>query len=91
VDPAWADVDAVHGEPEGSTALALLPPFVPPFVGGAEVGAYEGRIFAAEKCEAGVVVRLAAFGCVFTRDDTWRLGRDTYGARGGAVPAARGQ
>lgn len=47
--------------------------------------------FAAEKCEAGVVVRPVAYGCVSTRGHTRCRGRATNGARGGAVRAARGQ
>lgn len=90
MDPTGADVDAVGGQPEGAAALALLPPFMPPLVGGEEVGAYEGGVLAAEEGAAGVR-RPTAYGCASARGHMRYLGRDADRAWGGAVPTARGQ
>lgn len=60
VDPTWADVNAVRGQPEGAATLSLLPLLVAQFVAGEDVGAYEGGVLAAEEGEAGMLGRLVA-------------------------------
>ncbi|MFF4526378.1 hypothetical protein [Streptomyces bluensis] len=56
MDPARADVDSVHGEPEGATALAqplTVAHLSVAFGGGEDVGAYEGGVLAPEEVWAG--------------------------------------